>query len=101
MAQIGELDLVFANGDRSSSDCDTLTVTNLNETVAHLSFDIYFSDRAPIKGLTCTIAAERVVCFRLDEPFCDQEYKIPLGKYSLVLHSDLPVVAVFGKPKGV
>lgn len=94
--QKGELSWIFADGDRRSGGCDTLTVTNLNEAAVHLSFDIYFSDKAPVKGLTYTLAAERVVCFRLDEPLGDQGYNIPLGKYSLVLHSDLPVVAVFG-----
>lgn len=102
MAQKGQLNWVFADGDLPPRGDDpefqgheSLTVTNLGQTPAHLAFDIYFSDRDPIKGLTCTLGAERVICFRLDEPFCDQKYKIPFGKYSLVLRSDVPVVAVF------
>ncbi len=95
MATKGELNWVFSVGDLRGRE--SITVTNLGETPVHLSFDIYFEEIEPIKGLTFTIGAERVYCFRLDKPFCDQEYKIPKGRYSLVLHSDLPVVAVFEK----
>ncbi|MBR6632855.1 MAG: hypothetical protein IKL05_00970 [Clostridia bacterium] len=104
MAQKGQLNWVFADGDLPPlgdnpefQGHEAITVTNLNETPAHLSFDIYFPDRDPIKGLTYTLGAERVNCFRLDKPFCDQQYKIPFGQYSLVLQSDVPVVAVFGR----
>ena len=97
MSQNGQLNWVFADGNLPLQGFEELTVTNLNEKPAQLTFDIYFSDRDPIKGLTFTLAAERVYCFRLDKPFCDQEYKIPHGRYSLVLHSDVPVVAVFGR----
>ena len=97
MAQKGQLNFVFADGNLSADGYETLTVTNLCETVANLTFDIYFCDRAPVKGLTCTVEAERVNCFRLDEPFSDQKYKIPYGRYSLVLHSDIPVVAVMSR----
>lgn len=90
MVQKGQLNWVFANGEGYES----LIVTNLNEKSAHLTFDIYFSDRDPIKGLTLTLSAERVSCLRLDKPFCDQGYNIPRGCYSLVLHSDIPVVAM-------
>lgn len=100
----GELNWVFTGGDLSPQGDDlhfqvneSITVTNINETPAHLTFDIYFEQREPVKGLTYNIGAERVFCFRLDKPICDQEYKIPFGKYSLVLHSDVPVVAVFGR----
>ncbi len=102
MAQKGQFNWVFADGDRlpvGKDSGDTITVTNLNEAPARLTFDVYFSDRDPVKGLTYTLGAERVNCFRLDEPFCDQKYNIPLGSYSIVLHSDVPVVAVFGRVK--
>ena len=104
MAQNGQLNWVFADGSlppqgdsTELSGYESITVTNLNETPAHLTFDVYFSDRDPIKGLTYTLGAERVKCFRLDKPFCDQKYNIPQGQYSLVLHSDMPVVASFAR----
>ena len=92
MSKTGELNWIFTGGEIN----ELLIVTNLNEVPAKLSFDVYFEDREPIKGLTLTIPAERVFSFRLDKPFCDQQYKIPSGMYSLVLHSNLPVVAVLG-----
>lgn len=97
MSKNGEFNWVFAEGNLPHQGHDAITVTNLNETPAHLTFDVYFEDREPVKGLTYTIGAERVFCFRLDKPFCDQQYKIPFGQYTLVLHSDKPVVAVFGR----
>ena len=36
-------------------------------------------------------------CFRLDKPLGEQKFRIPFGQYALVVHSDLPVVAVFGR----
>lgn len=98
MAQNGQLNWVFAVEDRSVQE--SIIVTNLNEASAHLTFDVYFSDCAPIKGLTCTLEGERVGCFDLGKPICDQEYKIPLGRCSIVIHSDLPVVAVLGNIQG-
>ena len=74
----------------------SIIVTNLNEVQANLIIDVYFEDKEPVKGLTYTVAPERVHSFRLDKPFCDQQYKIPRGKYTLVINSDLPVAAVFG-----
>lgn len=76
---------------------EALTVTNLNTVPAHLSIDIYFEDKDPVKGLTFTLGAERVFCFRLDKPCFDQNYQIPFGQYSLVVRSDVPVVSVFGR----
>ena len=89
MSKNGELNWVFTCGEKK----EMLSVTNLNESPVHLTFDIYFEKREPVKGLTCTVDAERVFCFKLDKPFCDQQYNIPLGHFSLVLHSDLPIVA--------
>ena len=96
MLQKGQFNWVFV----SSQGHETITVTNLNECSAHLTIDIYFSNTDPVKNLTCTLDAERVRCFRLDEPIGDQQYKIPSGHYSLVLHSDVPVVAVINTAYG-
>ena len=91
MFKNGQLEWFFSG----RSGCEVLTVTNLNEASAQLSFDVYFENREPVKGLTYTLSGERVVSFDLNKPFCDQNYKILSGVYSIVLHSNLPVVAVF------
>lgn len=84
-------------GDTEPRGHESLMVTNLNERDAHLTFDILFEDRAPVKGLTAVVGGERVRCFRLDKPFADSGYEIPFGQYALVIHSDVPVAAVFGR----
>ena len=90
MSKYGQLNWIFTGGELNKS----IIVTNLNEMRANLKFDIYFEDREPIKELTYTIAPERVFSFRLDNPICDQQYKLPSGMYTIVINSDLPVVAV-------
>lgn len=84
-------------GDKEPLGHEALMVVNLNREKANLSIDIIFEDREPVKGLTQVLDGDRVVCLRLDKPICDQQYQIPKGQYALVLHSDVPVVAVFGR----
>lgn len=99
----GKKNWVFADGDlppagnREPFGHEALMVVNLNEEKAYLSIDILFEDKAPVKGLTHILEGEKVICFRLDKPICDQNYKIPQGQYALVLHSNIPVVASFGR----
>ena len=84
-------------GDREPFGHEALMVTNLSEQEAHLTIDVYFEDREPVKGLTAVVGAERVRCFRLDRPLGDQLYQILPGQYALAVHSDVPVAAVFGR----
>lgn len=85
------------SGEREPKGHEALMVTNLNDCTAHLTIDILFEDGPPTKDISATVKAERVRCFRLDQPLGDTGYQIPKGQYSLVLHSDVPVVAVFGR----
>ena len=100
----GKLNWVFPDGDLPPhgdnpdfQGHEALMVTNLNGKPAHLTFDLIFEDKDPVKGLTYTLGAERVHCFRLDKPMFDQKYQNVPGQYSLIVHSDVPVVAVFGR----
>jgi hypothetical protein len=85
------------SGDRDPLGHEALMVTNIGKQEAHLTIDLYFEDKEPVKGLTACVGAERVRCFRLDQPLGEQLYQIKPGQYSLVLHSDVPVAAVFGR----
>lgn len=99
----GKKNWVFCDGDLPPSGekeplgHEALMVTNLNGCKAHLTIDILFEDKPPVKGITTKLDGERVHCFRLDQPIGDQQYKIPSGQYALILYSDVPVVAVFGR----
>jgi hypothetical protein len=99
----GKKNWVFCDGDlppageQEPFGHEALMVTNLGVDEAHLLIDLYFEDCPPVRGIAVTVAAERVRCFRLDQAIGDQGIRIPKGQYSLALHSDTPVVAVFGR----
>lgn len=102
-AEKGKRNWVFSDGDlppageKEPLGHEALMVTNMNEEAAKITIDIYFEDKDPIKGIEIIVPAERVKCFRLDMPIGDRQYRIPEGQYSLALHSNIPVVAVFGR----
>jgi hypothetical protein len=99
----GKKEWVFADGDlppRGDSEPyghEALMVLNVTNEAAALSVDLYFEDRAPVREVTLSVPAERVVCFRMDNPLGEQNVVIPPGQYALVLRSSVPVVAVFGR----
>lgn len=99
----GQRNWVFADGDLPPAGDneplghEALIVVNMNNEKAELSMDILFEDKEPVKGVTYTLDGERVFCFRLDKEIGDQKYKIPKGQYALALHSNVPVIAVFGR----
>ena len=101
----GSLNWVFCDGDLPPKieGCldahEALMVTNLNCEAADLSIDIMFEDAPPKTGIKARVEGQRVRCFRLDKPIgdCGGAFQIPFGQYSLVLHSSVPVFAVFGR----
>lgn len=99
----GRNNWVFCDGDLPPAGSaepfghEALMVTNLNHEATMLSIDIIFEDREPVKNITQKLEGERVICIRLDKPIGEQNFQIPKGQYSLVLHSNIPVVAVFGR----
>jgi hypothetical protein len=103
MSANGQKTWVFADGDLPPAGeheplgHEALMVVNLNKKAASLRVDILFEDREPVKDIRASVEAQRVHCFRLDKPLGEQGYSIPHGQYALVLRSDVPVVAVFGR----
>lgn len=90
-------DLPGNGDDPSLPGHEALMITNKNTEDAHILVNLYFEDKAPVKGLHLTVPAERVICIRTDLPICEEEFKIPFGQYSLELDSDIPVCASFGR----
>jgi len=94
---------VFADGDlppageKEPFGHEALMVTNLNRKRANIRLEVLFEDREPVRDVSLTVEGERVRCIRLDKPLGDARLKIPPGQYALVVRSDIPVVAVFGR----
>lgn len=84
-------------GDGDLPGHEALIITNVSDKKAEIRIDILFPDKDPKKDIRVEVQGERVLCIRLDEPFGDEMYQIPFGQYSLVLHSNIPVVATFGR----
>lgn len=84
-------------GNKEPFGHESLVILNMNSCDTKVEFDVYFDNANPIKNLTAVIKAERVRCFRTNEPLGDQGYQIPFGQYSLVVRSELPVVAQIGR----
>ena len=76
---------------------ESLVILNTNEQDVEVEFDIYYDDKEPVLGLKDTIKAQRVRCFRMDEPLTDAGYQVSFGQYALVVKSSLPVVAQIGR----
>jgi len=103
--KLGKKVWVFADGDLPEHPQgvdgpkahEALMVVNNTERDAHLKVTLLFEDKEPKKGLQLTVPAQRVNCFRMDMPIWGGDYVIPFGQYALIMESDVPVVAVFGR----
>jgi hypothetical protein len=90
-------DISGTGDDMTLPGHEAMMITNKNTEDAHSIINIYFEDKAPVKGLHMTIPAERVICTRMDLPICDEQFQIPFGQYSVELESDVPVCASYGR----
>lgn len=102
---IGKKVWVFADGDLPPHPAgmgdpkahEALMVVNNNEEQANLSVTLLFENADPKKDLILIVPPKRVNCFRMDQPIWGGDYVIPFGQYALIVESDIPVVAVFGR----
>lgn len=77
---------------------EALMFFNTAEKDSAVTIDIYFSDRAPVKGIKVVAPAERVIALRLDHPDDLAGTVIPpLTQYALRITSELPIVCQFGR----
>ena len=76
---------------------ESLVLLNTGDVDARVKLHVYFPDREPWVLALAPVPARRVACVRMDEPLGDEALRMPAGQYSLVLVSDRPVVAQFGR----
>ncbi len=103
--EIGKKTWVFADGDLPAHPegmgdpkaHEALMVVNNNGMQANLRLTLLFEDKEPKEGLALSVPPKRVSCFRMDLPIWGGDYLVPFGQYALIVESDVPVVAVFGR----
>ncbi len=101
--KLGKNIWVFADGDlppqgdEEPLGHEALMVVNNNNEDAQLNITILFDDKDPVEGIKLTVPAKRVNCFRMDFPIGEQQYQIPFGQYALIIESQVPIVANFGR----
>lgn len=102
---IGKRVWVFADGDLPEHPDgvdgpkahEALMVVNAGDSPAELRVTILFEDDHPRENMILQVPPKRVRCFRMDQPIWGDEYLVPFGQYALIVESDRPVVAVFGR----
>lgn len=102
---IGKKTWVFADGDLPPQPegvgepkaHEALMVVNSSNREASLDVTVFFEESEPKEHILLTVPAKRVHCFRLDQPIGEEQYQIPYGQYALLVRSNIPVVAVFGR----
>lgn len=103
MKAIGKTLWVFADGDLPPQGDteplghEALMIVNSGDKDAAIKLTVLFEDKDPAECIELSVPAKRVNCFRLDYPIGKQNFKIPFGQYALIVQSDVPVVAVFGR----
>ncbi len=101
--ELGKKTWVFADGDlppQGESEPlghEALMIVNNCEETAEITLDLLFEDKAPKEGIKIAVPAKRVNCFRMDFPIGEEGYQIPKGQYAVILTSNVPVVAAFGR----
>lgn len=76
---------------------ESVIVTNVTEQTAHLTFTLLYEDREPVSFRT-EVAARRVRCLRTNREADFGAYTAREGEqYAIVLESDVPVVAQYGR----
>jgi hypothetical protein len=101
--KLGKNIWVFADGDlppqgnEEPLGHEALMVVNNNDEDAQLNITILFEDKDPVEGIKLTVPAKRVNCFRMDFPIGEQRFQIPFGQYALIIESQVPIVANFGR----
>ena len=100
---LGKKVWVFGDGDLPPQGSEeplgheALMVVNYADEDAILDLEFLFEDVEPVTGVRLKVCAKRVKCFRLDYPIGDTDYSIPFGQYAMIVKSNVPVVALFGR----
>ena len=88
----------FAGGASDYEGHECIMILNCSDYDAHITIDVFFSDREPVTGLRYTAPARRISAFRSGDKavFGDLELNENL-QYSLRITSDIGVIVQYGR----
>ncbi len=101
--EIGKKIWVFSDGDlppRGNEEPyghEALMVVNNSDTTAEISMTLLFEDKDPKENIRISVPAKRVNCFRMDMPLGEEGFEIVPGQFAVILESNIPIVAVYGR----
>lgn len=101
--EIGKKLWIFADGDlppqgnEEPLGHEALMVVNNSDNPAKLTIDLLFEDKEPKEGIKLRVPSKRVNCFRMDYPIGEEKYLIPPGQFAVILKSNIPIVALYGR----
>ncbi len=101
--ELGKKIWVFADGDLPPQGTEeplgheALMVVNNGTVDAEITLELLFEDKDPVDGIHLHVPAKRVNCFRMDFPVGDEKFEIPKGQFAVILKSNVPVVALYGR----
>ena len=77
---------------------EALMLFNTSTKPADVIIDIYYSDREPQKDIAVTVAPERIIALRMDNPEDLAGAVVPpLTQYAVRVRSSIPIVCQFGR----
>ena len=85
-------------GEGEMKGHESVIVVNDTDTDAVINVKIYFTDRDSYKDITWHVGADRVRCFRMNNPDDMSGFIVPLEtQYAMKLSSNVPVVVQYGR----
>ena len=80
---------------------ESVIITNTGERDAHIRITLLYTDKEPVTDIQVTVNARRVRCLRTNESGDFGQHTAVFGdQYAVLLESDEPVVAQYGREIG-
>lgn len=77
---------------------ESIIITNTSDQDAHIRISLLYTDREPVTDIETVVGARRVRCLRTNEEKDFGKYTAKFEEqYAIVLESDVPVVAQYGR----
>lgn len=77
---------------------ESLIILNLNKEKARIMLSLFFENKPPIRNIPLEVEAERVKCFRLDNPEDINGVIVPRKiQYAWLVESNIEVISQYGR----